>query len=708
MQERPEALLQPDAGQESSPLVDAATPRAVAGIALDAELRSRSRIEKRLRIVARLALCWAAIVAGRLVYLQVYKHDMYRGLADGQQVRITEIAAPRGTVVDRKGRPLAVSLPVDTVVVNPTLVPDIPMAASILASVLSLDEAKLRAEIESARNSPGRSGFLRVKRRIAPEESERLRSLRLDWIEFRRESRRVYPNKRLAAHLVGSVDDAEQGNFGLEMGLNDELSGVAGVERVVRDVRGRRVESRVTSEPQPGDRVTLTIDQNIQFAAEAALRETAEAENCPTGSVVVLRVGSNEILAMANYPDFDPNEPAPPQELSKRVNLAVSSPSEPGSVFKLVTVSSAIDAGRVTPDTPINCGNGTLSLYGRVIHEAKHGYGILPVSSVLAKSSNIGAIQIGMRLGVRSFYDYIRLFGVGSRTDLPLPYESSGRIRRAEKWEATSIGSVSMGHEVSVTTLQLALACSVFTNGGLYIKPTLIHKQERAGGKGVVAWPVEPPHRVIKPETAITMRRLAEEVVLHGTGAGARLRGYTSGGKTGSAQIFDYTSGKYTHKYNASFVGFAPVTNPIFIIAVTLNGSSKFGGVVAAPVFKRVAEAALRVLETPRDIPEQLAESRKAAEAGDDKNDLALADLGKPALALLDTAAEEDVAVRTGQLVAPRTPDFQGKSKRTVAEESRAAGVEVELIGTGVARVQVPPAGAVLAPGAHVKVQFAR
>jgi cell division protein FtsI (penicillin-binding protein 3) len=702
MQERLEVLLQPDPA-------DAATPRWATGIAREAELRSRAGVEKRLRIVARLALCWAAIVAGRLVYLQAYQHDLYRKLADDQQVRTVEIAAPRGTVMDRQGRPLAVSLPADTVVVNPTLVPDIPMAARILASVLSLDEAKLRAEIESARGNPGRSGFLRVKRRIAPEESERLRNLRLDWIEFRRESRRVYPNKRLAAHLLGSVDDAEQGNFGLELGLNDELSGVAGLERVVRDVRGRRVESRVTSAPQPGDRITLTIDQNIQFAAEAALRDAAEAENCPTGSVVVLRAGTNEILALANYPDFDPNQPVPPQELSRRVNLAVSSPTEPGSVFKLVTISSAIDAGRVASDTPINCGNGTFRLYGRVIHEARRGgYGVLPVSGVLAKSSNVGAVQIGMRLGVGNFYDYIRRFGVGSRTDLPLPHESGGRVRRAEKWEATSIGSVAMGHEISLTTMQLALACSVFTNGGLYLKPALIRKQERAGGKGVVAWPAEPPRRVIKPETAITMRRLGEEAVLHGTGAGARLKGYTSGGKTGSAQIFDYASGKYTHKYNASFVGFAPVTNPAFVVAVTLNGSSKFGGVVAAPVFKRVAETALRVLETPRDIPEHLAESRSAAEADEDKNDLPVASLGKPALDLIETVADEDAAANAGQLVAPRTPDFQGKSKRVVAAESRAAGVEVELIGSGVARVQFPPAGAVLAPGARVKVQFDR
>ncbi|RPJ50439.1 MAG: hypothetical protein EHJ95_07065, partial [Methanobacteriota archaeon] len=211
MQERPETQSQPGPARETSPAADAATPRAIAGIARDGELRARVRTERRLRIVARIGLIWALLIAARLAYLQVYKYDYYRKAADNQQVRVIEIQAPRGTIADRKGRPLAVSMPLDTVVVNPTLVPDIPMAARILSSVLALDEAKLRGDIESARGNPGRSGFLRVKRRISSEESERLKSLRLDWIEFTRESKRVYPNRRLASHLLGGVDEGEQG-----------------------------------------------------------------------------------------------------------------------------------------------------------------------------------------------------------------------------------------------------------------------------------------------------------------------------------------------------------------------------------------------------------------------------------------------------------------------------------------------------------------
>jgi membrane peptidoglycan carboxypeptidase len=260
-----------------------------------------------------------------------------------------------------------------------------------------------------------------------------------------------------------------------------------------------------------------------------------------------------------------------------------------------------------------------------------------------------------------------------------------------------------MGHEVSVTTMQLALACSVLTNGGQYIAPTLIRRQERPG-YGALELPSTPPRRVVKPETAIAMRRMAEEVVLHGTGGGARLKGYTSGGKTGSAQIFDRATGKYTHKYNASFAGFAPVTNPAVVIAVTLNGSSKFGGVVAAPVFRKVAETALRILEVPRDIPEQLAGAAKD-EVPEEKDDVALAGLSTPDLEPLEAGSAE-----TGpeQLVGPRSPDFVGLSRRAVAERSRASGIEVEMVGEGIARAQHPPAGAALLPNRRVKVRFAR
>ena len=671
----------------------------------DAERRRRRALpERRLLWIAAVATIWALLIAARLLHLQVFEHKTYRQAADRQQITTIEVPAPRGTIVDRNNRPLAISLPSQTVAINPRLIPDPKMAARLLGHVLAMDQRALLAKIESARRA--RRGFLSVKRRISDEEAERLKGLGVDWIELRRESKRIYPNKGLAAHVLGGVDDAEQGNFGIELGLNSTLSGVPGLERVVRDVRGRPVQSSLEADPRPGDRLTLTIDQSIQFVAETALRAAAEKYGCWHGSVVVLKAGTNEILALANYPSYDPNEKAGP-DLSSRTNHAVSSPIEPGSVFKTVTVAGGIDSGRVTPGTPINCHNGAFRMFGRVIHEARHGYGVLPVSAVYAKSSNIGAIQVALRLGDTAFHKYIRAFGLGAVTGVPLPGESPGRVWPAESWQKTSIASIAMGHEVSATPLQLAAAASVLANGGVWIRPKLVLRRERADGR-VVPQPAGAPRRVVSPETAIEMRKLMEEVVLHGTGGAARLEGYTSGGKTGSAQIYDFKKRRYTSLYNASFMGLAPVPNPAIVVMVSLSGSPKFGGVVAAPVFREVAQAALRILEVPRDIPDGIAEPSIPGPE-DNAADLAMAGLGDRVPELEDPPGAP-APTAGGRLAGagPRAPDFRGKSRRAVVEEATAAGLAVELAGNGIARAQAPAPGSVLAPGETIRVHFSR
>jgi cell division protein FtsI (penicillin-binding protein 3) len=438
---------------------------------------------------------------------------------------------------------------------------------------------------------------------------------------------------------------------------------------------------------------------------------------------------------MASYPTFDPNLPPEPHQLKKdiseRTNHPVNVAFEPGSVFKIITVSAGLETTNLTPDTPINCGNGRFSLYGRVVREAKRGYGMLSVSDVIAKSSNIGAIQVALRVGKENLYKYVRLFGFGSKTGITLPGESFGSIRRPEKWHPAAIASVAMGHEVSTTTVQLAQATSVIANGGVLVRPRLVLSRGRPGGPKEKE-EVEPPRRILKPETAITMRRMMEGVVLHGTGKGARLSGYTAGGKTGSAQIFDRVTRKYTHYYNGSFVGFAPVTNPSIVVAVTLNGVRQFGGVVAAPVFKMVATEALRILQVPKDVPEELAPELlnpadtmdlASADGSAPPEDLdeaetpsMLAQAGAP-LAMPLAGSAGDVAhgpqlpllpVATGAVTAtgPKAPPFQGKTMRAVLEESLKAGVQVEVIGSGIAHAQWPVPGALLNPGQRVRVEF--
>ncbi|HUS04659.1 MAG TPA: penicillin-binding transpeptidase domain-containing protein [Bryobacteraceae bacterium] len=689
------------------------------------DARAELLANDRLRILARLSLLWGILILVRLLWLQIYRHDDLRRLAQQQQDRQVEIQAPRGAVFDRNHQHLALSLPVDSVCINPLRIADVPLAAELLAKILDLDANELLGRIAAAVQD--HRGFLWVKRKITPEESERLRSYNLEWVEFRTESRRFYPNGQLAAHVLGGVNHEEKGNAGIELSLDKELQGRSGVMRTTSDVKQRVIDLQVFSDPQPGKNLTLSIDERIQYIAERELKKAVIENSCKTGSVVAMNPKTGEIYAMAAYPTYDPNKPPlPGEDVSKRVNLTVSSPFEPGSVFKVVTLSAGLETTRIRPDTMINCGSGRMTLFKRVIHDA-HPYSILSMADVLAKSSNIGAIQVGLKVGEENLYEYVRRFGFGRLTGIPLPGESAGMLRKLDKWIPSSIGSIAMGHELSTTTLQLAQACSVVANGGMLVKPRLTLQRQRPGSDPDAVENIPAPVRVLKPETAITMRHMMEGVVLKGTGKKAQLEGYTSGGKTGSAQIYDYHARAYTHKYNASFMGFAPINNPAIVIVVTLNGASKFGGAVAAPVFHDVAMAALRFLDVQKDLPE----GEKPIDDGKTPlDDLAIAELSGPnppaadtesaplALAGL-TSTQGDLSGQAAGVPAPdpsappvptgpKVPNFQGKTLRSVLEESSALGVRVEFVGTGIARAQEPPPGALLTAGQPVKVQFAR
>jgi cell division protein FtsI (penicillin-binding protein 3) len=678
--------------------------------------RDEALAGRRLRLFARVCLVWGFILVLRLIDLQVINHSKYLKYAQSQQVRKVEVKASRGTIYDRTGEVLAMSVEAESVVVNPTRIPDVSVAADLLAHQLELDPKPLLAKLEQAKAR--RNGFLYVKRRISDEEAERLRSYNLGWIEFRKESIRVYPREERAAHVLGSVDFDEQGNNGVERSLNKYLRGIPGEMRTEADVKKVVFNRNVFSDPQPGRNVTLTIDERIQFVAERALKQAVQVNKCTTGSIVVMNPKTGEILAMTSYPTFNPNERMEPgDDLKPRLNLATSAPFEPGSVFKVITVAAALETTNITPKTMISCGNGRITLFKRVIRDI-HAYPALTVEDVLAKSSNIGAINIGLRVGNQRLWEYVRKFGFGSKTGIAMPAEDSGWLRHWQKWHPAAIGSIAMGHEIITTTVQLARAASVVANGGMLVKPRVVlnatkitpsspGQPQREETEQIEKQ--EQPIRIIKPETAITMRRMMEHVVLAGTGTKAKLDGYTSGGKTGSAQIYDPVARVYTHKYNASFMGFAPVNNPALVVVVTLNGASKYGGAVAAPVFAEVAGAALRFLDVPRDLPDTPITETPAKEEPP-IDDLALAELSVP------IAPEEliDAPLVGPELppemipTGPKVPNFRGKTKRQVMEESSALGVSVQIAGTGIARRQEPRPGSVLRPGERVRVQFAR
>jgi cell division protein FtsI (penicillin-binding protein 3) len=669
-------------------------------------------------------LLWAVLILLRLVYLQVAGHAAYQSLADQQQQRTIRIDAARGAIFDRSGRPLALSVPADSVCINPLRIPDPVVAAGLLSGALGVDRDSLLERIQGAVDYHKRmgkqakgAGFLWVKRKITPEESERLRSLKLDWVEFRQESQRYYPDGSLASHLVGTVDFQEKGNLGLEQSLDSALRGRPGMVRMLTDVQQRGIESLTPNSAQPGTSVTVSIDEHIQFIVERELNAACELHRAYSGSAIVMNPYTGEILAMASYPPFDPaRQPSKNDDPSARFNHPVSVAFEPGSVFKIITLSAALETTKLRPTSMINCGNGTINLYGRVIHEAHRGYGTISMADVLAHSSNIGAIQIGLRVGERNLLDYIRRFGFGQKTGIPLPAESAGCVRDLKHWGKTSIGSVAMGHEVSTTSLQLAQACSIIANGGVLVRPRLIVGRQRPGEKPGNE-PIAPNVRVIQPETAIAMRQMMEGVILFGTGKGLRPPGYTAGGKTGSAQIFDLVTKKYTHMYNGSFVGFAPVTNPAVVVAVTLNGTKQYGGVVAGPVFKAVMNEVLRLLDVPRDLPETLP---SPSPDSSEQDDVSIADMATPTDDLQPVGLAPDLTASSGQAAdpvvqtaaptiiptGPPVPSFHGKTLRAVLAQSVANGIPVDVIGSGIARAQIPPPGAFLNPGERVRVQF--
>jgi cell division protein FtsI (penicillin-binding protein 3) len=661
-------------------------------------------VDRRLAWLAGIALTWGAAILYNLISLQIIHHQEYARLATSRQVVAVEIPAPRGTILDRTGQPLAMSVPTESVSIDPLRAPDLGVASELLALVLHLDRTALYGKMKWAHDN--HRGFLWVKRKISFEEGQNLRNLRLEWIHFQDESQRHYPKGPLAAHVLGSVDFEEKGNAGIEKVLDSELRGRPGQARMLTDVKRRGIDSQSASDMQPGTAITLAIDERIQFVAEREIAAAVDAHHAKSGSVVVMNPYNGEILAMASYPTYNPNlPPQPGEDSASRQNHAISVPFEPGSVFKVITLSAALETTELRPTSMINCLRGAITLFGRTIHEAHGGYGTIPMAMVLAKSSNIGAIQIGMRVGQANMYQYVRKFGFGRKSGIPLPGESAGKVRGLARWSKASLPSMSMGQEISVTTLQLAQAAAVIANGGLLVKPRLVMKK---GGKSV---PMDPPIRVLDAGTAITMRQMMEGVVMPGgTGTKARLQGYTAGGKTGSAQIFDPVAKHYTHSYNGSFMGFAPLTNPAMVAVVTLNGThgtAGFGGQAAAPVFHAVVTEALRVLDVPKDLPDETPALNQVA-SKEDAGDLAIADIGRGQPNILLDGDDDDQPALPDQSAGPTVPNFRGMTMRAVLAEAAAQGLTVLPDGSGVARVQSPPPGSTLHQGERIRVQFAR
>jgi cell division protein FtsI/penicillin-binding protein 2 len=574
----------------------------------------------RFRLVCLFFVLWACAITVRLFTLQVVDHSIYVERAEKQQERTVELAPHRGILYDRNLHELAMTVQVDSIYADPGEIDDKEAAARELAAIVHTnpeDKRTTAAEIDD-RLEKGKA-FAWVARRVTPAVSAKIHALDMKGIYFTKEYQRFYPNNQIAAQVLGYVGIDDNGLGGLEEKFDKQLHGTPGRMFTALDAR-RRVLGSVAHEPDPGQDLQLTIDENIQFMAETALDRAMERTHADDGTIVVQDVHTGQILALAIRPTFDPNHfrHTSPELLKDH---AVSDVYEPGSVFKLVTYSAAMDSNVAKPDDKIDCQGGQITLAGRVIHDDKsdRGMGVVTLSTALARSSDVAAVKLALRVGQDRFYRYIRSFGFGSRSGIELPGETRGLLRSPSHWSGSSIGSLAIGQEVGVTPVQLVSMVSTIANGGVYLPPhILIPATKDEGQLKPLPFHVNEDmpevlplgaHRVISEMAAAEMRKMMEDVVLYGSGKPAQLNGYSAGGKTGTAQKIDPETHRYSKTVHiASFVGIAPVNNPAIAIAVVIDnpkGASYYGTAVSAPVFGDVAQQVLEYLGIPHDIPIQ-------------------------------------------------------------------------------------------------------
>ncbi|HEX9234041.1 MAG TPA: penicillin-binding protein [Candidatus Acidoferrum sp.] len=673
------------------------------------------KVHVRLLIVAGVALLWMTTVFGRLGYLQLIRHSDYLVRAQRQQQRTIEITPKRGAIYDRNMHPLAMSVPVESAFAVPSEIGDNKaMAARLLSGVLGIPRDVLETRFESG------GSFVWILRKLPPDKAEAVRALNLKGVYLQGENQRYYPKRELASHVLGFVDLDEKGLGGIEYGLDSTIRGKSEKIVVMADARQRWFDGGAAQKDQ-GANVVLTIDEKIQYIAERELAAAIAKTHALAGTVIVQNPNNGAILALTNWPKFNPNSPNDVKS-EARMDRAVSAIYEPGSTFKLITLAAAFDQNLIRPEEVFNCENGAVYVAGHRIRDHKP-FGLLTVSDILAQSSDVGAIKIAIRVGAPKFYEYIRAFGFGQQTGVDLPGESRGMLRRLENWTPVSIGSISMGQEVGVTPLQLVTAVSSIANGGTLYKPHVVAELRRGDQPMPLTGAVAPgePKEVIRPETAATLRRLMEGVVLNGTGKLARLDGWTAAGKTGSAQKIDPATGRYSPtQLIASFTGFAPINDPAVTILVSLDSpvGPHEGGMVAAPVFKRIAEQVLPYLDVPRDVPlspKLIQASYKHPEVDESATleDFTPVDFAaqpdrppaqeknsqpEPAKPSITVALDEggDIAV----------PDFRGKTMRDVTEMCLRLGLEPVLVGSGFAVDESPTDGAKVRRGAKITVRF--
>jgi cell division protein FtsI (penicillin-binding protein 3) len=640
-------------------------------------------VRRRALAVAILFAVWGVAIEARLVYLQVYQRDALQTRAQLQVNRSTTLEPRRGDIVDRLGRTLALSVDAESICAVPSRIDDPVAVLDAVCWVLGDCTEKERGDYLTRLKEKKRN-FAYLRRKVTRDVADAVLAQDLPTVYTKPEPKRYYPNRELAAHVLGYLNLDNKGVSGIEQSHDAEVSGKPGTSLIEVDAN-QHAFSRVEQAPVAGDTLELTIDSTLQHIAERELHAGVLANNAAGGSVVILDPRSGEVLALANDPSFNPNWYGDyPKE--QRRNRAVQEIYEPGSTFKIITASAALEEQVFAPDDMVDASAGVWRSGARVVTEYNgHNYGVLSFTDVIVKSSNVGAIKIGLNLGAERLGRYVRRFGFGRRVFGDLPGESPGMLADPSRWSTGTIASISMGYEIGVTPMQMTAAVSAVANGGVFMQPRIV-RARRSGGGRVEETPQE-PRRAITADTSASLVTIMEQVCENGTGKAARVAGYTVAGKTGTARKL--VDGRYSKTdYHASFVGFLPSRQPALTILVVVDSPRNgrySGGDTAAPIFQRIAEAAVRHLGIAPTI-NPAAPVLVRAQAGPVEE-------FRPAL---NSGGRPHVDVVTGP---PTVPDVRGLAARDAVRRLAKLGLFARVTGTGTVIDQDPAAGSAIEPG---------
>jgi cell division protein FtsI (penicillin-binding protein 3) len=567
----------------------------------------------RFMFIVALFVLWMGGISVRLVHLQVTQHEWLKEQSQSRRENVSRTRMLRGTIYDRNQRALAMSVRVKTLYADPKEISDPDRTGRAVAKALKMDAGHVTRQIIEGKEANRRYVVLakkleedvvtRINQALDDGDIKKPDLPNFRGLHWSEDQKRKYPYESLAAQVIGFSDADDEGRAGIEQSQEEILHGAVIKKLQTRDRLGRVYDETTVERDAPSD-VVLTIDAGMQYITDEALKKGVQASNSRSGIAVVMNPKTGEILAMSNYPTFDPNtiSEAAPEHIS---NKAVQAVYSPGSVFKIVTYGSGLEKRLFSPEDEIDSGNGTIEVGKRRFTDS-HASGRISYLKAMAQSSNVCAIKTGMRVGKDDFFSMIRKMGFGSRTGIELPAETIGIVRAPERWNADSLASMSIGYEISVTALQMASAFATIANNGVRVQPHIIKEIRRSDeGPKRVTQPTQT--QVVTRETATGLRTMLRQVVLTGTGRRAQLNGYTAAGKTGTAwKVNTQTKRVDPSKYMSSFIGMAPADDPEIVVAVVMDepkGGARDGGVVSAPVFREIAQQILQSMNVRMDLP---------------------------------------------------------------------------------------------------------